>query len=57
MLYVLITHSSDIAEEEASLNDLVVNGTNLLSAVEDVLTCIDSLKSIAGEYVMASYRI
>ena len=57
MLYVLITHSSDIAEEEASLNDLVVNGTKFLSAVEDVLTYIDSLKSIAGEYVMASYRI
>ena len=43
------SYTSDIAAEEASLADLVVTGTNLLTAVEDVLKFTESLSSITGE--------
>ena len=40
--------TSDIIEEEESLADMVVTGTNLLAAIEAILQYTESLSSIAG---------
>lgn len=54
MSYVILIHvpaNPDITEEESSLADLVVTGTNLLTKIEDILKGTESLTSIAGEKV------
>ena len=45
----MFMHTSDTTEEEASLADLVVTGTNLLNTIEDILKSTESLKVIAGK--------
>ena len=52
----MFMHTSDITEEESSLADLVVTGTNLLSTIEDILksTEIAHLKSVSSASHVAS---
>ena len=49
VINILCTLYSDTATEEASLADLVVTGTKLLTAVEDILKTTQRLTSFAGE--------
>ena len=50
MLSCDYTNTPDIAEEESSLADLVVTGTNLLTTIQAILKSTESLKSTASEH-------